>query len=395
MVPFLFFTILFSEDIDFTYATGTFLNKHNKEIELRVFINIPNDQITFIKQGKKFVAKYEVSCILKRKAAKEFGDIWTGKSEIEQYENTVSKSLRIHDSFNLPLSPSKYNLTILVRDLNSQRIGEKESLISITDLKQSSPISISTVIFKRNSHLKMWEGSPYPTYKKGDTISLFFEIYSCAERPITYYYTIETEKRTDTIFNQITSMGYQHELQIYPVNIKIPTDDMKGGKKRGDYLKNIILNIEDIHKELRFVLKEPFFIKDYNKRVATLIYIAEPDELKKLKEAEEEERERLWKEFWDKRDPSPGTDRNEAEEEHFERVEYANKHFSCGIEGWRTDRGRIYIKYGKPDEIESHPFEINQPPYEIWYYYSKKRRFVFVDKHGFGDYILVTPEYKP
>ncbi len=381
MILFLFFTILFSEGIDFTYATGTFLNKHNKEIELRVFINIPNDQITFIKQGKKFVAKYEVSCILKRKASKEFGDIWIGKSEIEQYENTVSKSLQIHDSFKIPLSPGKYNLTILVRDLNSQRTGEKESLISITDLKQSSPISISTVIFKRNSHLKMWEGSPYPTYKKGDTVLLFFEIYTFEPREkLIYYYEIKNVEKTDTIFNpQFLNIVY----------IKIPTDDLKSGEK------GMILNIEDIHKELRFVLKEPFFIKDYNKRVATLIYIAEPDELKKLKKAEEEDRNRLWKEFWDMRDPTPGTDRNEAEEEHFERVEYANKHFSCGIEGWRTDRGRIYIKYGKPDEIESHPFEINQPPYEIWYYYSKKQRFVFVDKHGFGDYILVTPEYKP
>lgn len=59
--------------------------------------------------------------------------------------------------------------------------------------------------------------------------------------------------------------------------------------------------------------------------------------------------------------------------------------------GWRTDRGRVFILYGKPDEVERHPSEGVIKPYEIWYYYQIENgvQFVFVDKNGFSDYELV------
>ena len=61
-------------------------------------------------------------------------------------------------------------------------------------------------------------------------------------------------------------------------------------------------------------------------------------------------------------------------------------------EGWRTDRGRIYIKFGPPDDIERYPFEMGTYPFEIWRYYSLRKVFVFVDRTGFGDYYL-HPDY--
>jgi GWxTD domain-containing protein len=69
----------------------------------------------------------------------------------------------------------------------------------------------------------------------------------------------------------------------------------------------------------------------------------------------DEEREQFIEQFWLRRDPTPDTIDNEYKDEHYERIAYANEHFASGIPGWKTDRGRIYIMYGKPDEIESHP----------------------------------------
>ena len=69
----------------------------------------------------------------------------------------------------------------------------------------------------------------------------------------------------------------------------------------------------------------------------------------------DDEREQFIEQFWLRRDPTPDTLENEFKEEHYRRIEYANEHFASGIAGWRTDRGRIYITYGPPDEIESHP----------------------------------------
>jgi GWxTD domain-containing protein len=69
----------------------------------------------------------------------------------------------------------------------------------------------------------------------------------------------------------------------------------------------------------------------------------------------DEEREQFIESFWQRRDPTPDTIENEFKEEHYRRMAYANERFAAGIPGWKTDRGRMYIVFGPPDEIDSHP----------------------------------------
>lgn len=95
----------------------------------------------------------------------------------------------------------------------------------------------------------------------------------------------------------------------------------------------------------------------------------------------DEERDNFIEAFWQRRDPTPDTEENEYKEEHYRRIAYANEHFAAGIPGWKTDRGRIYIMYGPPDEIDSHPSggtyerpmeegggETSTYPFEDWRY---------------------------
>ncbi len=85
-------------------------------------------------------------------------------------------------------------------------------------------------------------------------------------------------------------------------------------------------------------------------------YIITPEEEQAFKLlGTDEERDAFIEQFWQRRDPTPDTEENEFREEHYRRIQYANEHFAAGIPGWRTDRGRIYIVWGPPDEIESHP----------------------------------------
>src|SRR5438093_7920755 len=87
-----------------------------------------------------------------------------------------------------------------------------------------------------------------------------------------------------------------------------------------------------------------------------VVYIISPEErdvFQKL--TTDEERDRFIEQFWARRDPDPTTHANEFKEEHYRRIQYANDHFHAGIPGWRTDRGRIYIAFGPPDRIETHP----------------------------------------
>jgi len=80
----------------------------------------------------------------------------------------------------------------------------------------------------------------------------------------------------------------------------------------------------------------------------------------------DEEREQFIEQFWERRNPNPGSPENEFKEEYYRRIAYANEHYSSGAPGWRLDRGRIYIMYGPPDEIESHPSggTYDRPPEE-------------------------------
>jgi GWxTD domain-containing protein len=85
-------------------------------------------------------------------------------------------------------------------------------------------------------------------------------------------------------------------------------------------------------------------------------WIISGEELQAFKQlSNDEERDQFIEQFWLRRDPTPDTEENEFKEEHYRRIAYANEHYPAGIPGWRTDRGRIYIVWGPPDEIESHP----------------------------------------
>lgn len=136
-------------------------------------------------------------------------------------------------------------------------------------------------------------------------------------------------------------------------------------------------------------------------------YIITNEEKKAFKAlATDEERENFIENFWRRRDPNPDTEENEYREEYYERIAYANEHFSSGIPGWKTDRGRIYIAHGKPDSIESHPSggAYDRPsyegggstttyPFEIWFYrhldgIGDGLEIEFVDPTGTGEYRL-------
>jgi len=136
----------------------------------------------------------------------------------------------------------------------------------------------------------------------------------------------------------------------------------------------------------------PVSITDLDKAVDQMRYIAKESELELIRSSSgQEEKRKRFLDFWNKRDPDPTTLRNELLEEYYHRIEFTNKSFTHYIDGWRTDRGMVYIRFGPAENIERHPFDMNTKPYEVWYYYQQERQFVFVDESGFGDYRLRYP----
>ncbi|MFM9904470.1 MAG: GWxTD domain-containing protein [Pyrinomonadaceae bacterium] len=155
--------------------------------------------------------------------------------------------------------------------------------------------------------------------------------------------------------------------------------------------------IRNVRPEVKLVYK-----KWLDNDVAYIITNEETRAFKAL--ATDEERENFIESFWRRRDPNPDTEENEFREEYYERIAYANEHYASGIPGWKTDRGRIYIAWGKPDSVESHPSggSYDRPsyegggstttyPFETWFYRHLDNvgdgiEIEFVDPSGTGEY---------
>jgi GWxTD domain-containing protein len=136
-------------------------------------------------------------------------------------------------------------------------------------------------------------------------------------------------------------------------------------------------------------------------------YIITDEERQAFKKlSTDDERESFIENFWERRNPNPGSPENEFKEEYYRRIAYTNEHFASGIPGWKTDRGRIYIMYGPPNEIDSHPSggtyerpaeegggETSTFPFEDWTYnyidgIGNNIKLEFVDPTMSGEYHL-------
>jgi GWxTD domain-containing protein len=157
--------------------------------------------------------------------------------------------------------------------------------------------------------------------------------------------------------------------------------------------------------------QQQYYKKWMEEDVLYLITDEEKSIFKKL--SSDEERESFIEQFWARRNPDPRSPYNTFKEEHYRRIAYANEHFTSGIAGWRTDRGRVYIMYGKPDQLESHPTggAYDRPtwegggttttfPFEKWWYrhidgLGSDIEIEFVDSSMSGEYrMAMSPDEK-
>jgi len=131
---------------------------------------------------------------------------------------------------------------------------------------------------------------------------------------------------------------------------------------------------------------------DEDTEIESLEYIAtakEKDVIKKL--ATSEAKIGFLKDFWNKRDPDLSTVVNEYRKIYLDRVRYANANYGSLMDGWKTDMGRVYILYGKPDNIEHHNSTANGRAYQIWRYDNVEGgvEFAYISFNTFGNYTLV------
>jgi GWxTD domain-containing protein len=184
----------------------------------------------------------------------------------------------------------------------------------------------------------------------------------------------------------------QQDKQAQQDQQQSPQDAKKAAKERKQKEKDLFKELDSQYKK--------WLTED-------VVYIITPEERSAfLHFSTNEEREQFIEAFWARRNPDPDSPENTFKEEHYRRIAYANEHYASGIPGWKSDRGRIYIMWGPPDETDSHPSggtyerppeegggETSTYPFEDWRYrylegWGENIMMEFVDPTMTGEYHL-------
>jgi len=364
---------------------------------LNIYIQVVYDELQFIKIQDGFEANYEVTAIIYDNDNFQVdGKIWKETIYVNNYDQTNDRNIFNLTFTSFDLEPDKYKVMVSVQDVDtesSQGIKFDTKLIDFSKKKlQASDIIFLSGITFDSLGIKTitpvltnpYKGLTKPAY-------MYFEIYNpTQETDAQINYTIKG-------INSKFEIKDSHNLKLTGLrtleSIPIPVDSLrhdtykltiniKAGKKKVKIEKNFYIRWQGI----------PFSAKDIESAIKQVLYIATPEEWKVLKKAPKDEKLEEYKNFWKRHDPTPGTEINEAMEAHYGRVEYANQNFSVmQREGWKTDRGMVYIVLGPPDDIIRDPYPSDSRPWQVWNYYRINRRFEFIDFTGFGDYRFNRP----
>ncbi len=376
-----------------------FASEEQGKTRLDIFIQVPYQEIQFVKSNKGFTAEYTatISVFDEDKEKLLVEKSWKEKINAIDFEQTISKNNYNLSLKSFNLTPDKYFIVTSVEDEDSHKKYSSENLYNVRDLSERISVSDIMLVSKQTQNEgnnKILPNVSRNITSKRDGLPMFFEIYSNDSSEVQIEFTIKDNEdnviERDTLNKQLTPERNQVIHTIKDISLGL-----------GNYYISVAVLDEsgdDVAEVSKAFISRwvgiPAAIQDLDKAVDQLVYIATPSEMDHIEEAENRDNKvERYLEFWKKKDPTPNTEENELFNEYYRRVLYANENFSHYIEGWRSDRGMVFIILGSPNNIDRHPFDLESKPYEVWQYYELNRSFVFVDETGFGDYRLVTPLY--
>jgi len=369
--------------------------------KIQVFVEIMYDDLTFIKSDTSdgYIAKFElIAAIYNEDDEQITARLVNQDVYVQDFAQTNSRTERISLTRAMDLSPGVYNLKFRVTDLISKQTISRNQEFNVTDLRDEH-VAASDLLFLNNFELDEFGNIKDIIPRVRDNFSrekeffyVYFDLFAkMIPENVEISYRLEDMKGDipiDTTVNQTLKKA------VNGIVFKID----KKRLQRNTYkcfvdIKSDNTEIERVKTLSFFWVNVPETEDDITTALKQMRYIVSEDSVDKYMDAPLEDQKRFFLSFWSSRDPNPNTTLNELMEEYYRRVNYANREFSNFNEGgWLSDRGRILIKFGYPDDIERHPFELDSVPYIVWRYYSLRKIFVFADRSGFGDYRLL-PEY--
>ncbi len=362
--------------------------------------SILNDDLTFVKSDTNgYDAEIEwIIAIYDNDEKLIFSRTSSEKYHVAEFVKTNSRTDKRIIKNQILLNTGEYKFLIRTIDLNSKKSSQRKIKVSISDY-QNKDVAISDLMLLNNISIDSsgWLSDFEPVFVENFTdrqgvFYIYFDVYSkLPNKNVLVKYEFVTSKNKvdfdstlqDTISGKIKSILIKIHKNLFKasryklkISVNVGGEEIKKEKKLTFFWKTVPSTSEDIHTAL-----------------LEMKYILSSDSMSAYIDSDLKEQKAFFKRFWRARDPNPDTKKNELMDEYFKRINYANQHYSSfSSPGWISDRGRILVKFGPPDDVERHPFELDTRAYIIWRYYSLKKTFVFEDYSGFGDYRL-NPNY--
>ena len=376
----------------------------------RVTVEVPFRSLVFLKKEGYFDARYEAYLSIRRdgdEGARPTTYVLHGVATVRSYDETRRRDQKSRAWREFKLPPGEYSIEATLTVANTQIAMRRSVTLRVPDFLSSgiafgTPVVLAVPLAYR-AGMRPWaeastalgdaaappdasiaglERQPavrFSLFVDGDLpqpepCDVFYEVTDSGDRQILY------GKRRITL----AGLDDEHVLAfnvddwapgVYHVNLRARTYNPD---------RDATATVD-----IRVDVTRAMLGANFENTLEILALIASSADLKPLREAPESERAAAWAKFWAARDPDPSTDINEALSEYIVRLQYVIEQFSQFGEGWRSDRGRVYIRFGAPEQIDTAMDQRSTGEYEIWRYYALGRSFVFYDMFGVGDFKLV------
>ena len=355
------------ENLDFIKIDVSELYKNDNGIKTQLSIMIPTDKLVFQKSIDGFNSEISISAIFVNEDKIIANESWNYKIKKDFFEETKNtKNISINKDIFLP--KGEYKLNLIINDYENHILWIKNKQFELYDKFEISDIFLFKKINK--------EYFPVIDEEVAELDTLWMKLYlEKLNEPIKLNYEFLSIDKNQSSENLIFEENYNTVVQsnnmYFPINI---IDDFFN-------VINIKVNYFNTNRSKSILINRYEKIDyDYSILIGPMDYILENSDFRKLREYDnllDDQKVQYIIDYW-----NLGSQDNSLDlfDEFYNRVQYANNNFSfLTYEGWQSDRGKIYIIYGKPFDIKNE-FTM-EAEYEIWVYKNNKQ-FVFINKYG-------------
>ncbi len=369
-----------------------------------VYTSIPYEALQFVKNRTRYAAHYSLMITVRNKQGDKITSVYE-KHQVQEAMYSISRGSNGKTDISqatMALVAGEYVFDVLLNDELSGREYRNSRSINVPDFN-TTPMSMSSLLFvsaieQRNDRYRITPYIADNVSPLSDGVFVFFEVYGSSTAPDSADVRCDIYDSTTRVFSgALQRMSVKGQRTQQYLKLRLPNELAAGMYTLRTVLLSTKRSSSD-NDDLLTLSERPLIVehsiggvvlKDIDKSIRQLRYIATQVEIDSISApSTQSERRQRFEAYWKTQDPSPGTLRNEAFEEYYARIEYADKNFHSYNDGWLTDMGMIYIILGPPTTSERRTNTTDGRNYVVWTYAMQSRRFVFIDYSSFGDFRL-------